>query len=86
MKLIDQFLRRLDKANTAGNGYPADRVLPSNDALRAFGKEVLVMAEEREGAIDWCKQLHAENETLRGEIKKSGDDSMTVYDRNGKEG
>lgn len=73
MTAIEKFLERIDRANSATDPFPADRVINSVDFLRQLGKEV--------GELVACSIVLSD--LYDAEVKRRSDDAVGVFDRKG---
>ena len=76
MTAIETFLRRMDKANSEKNPFPADRVINSIDFLRQLGREVDDLVK---GPIVLSDMYDA----AQKELNRQSTEAMGVFDRKG---
>lgn len=72
---VQKFLERMERFERAADPFPADRVIPSVDFLRALGDDVKYLVAYAAAVTDG----------YAAEIARKNADATGVFDRHGKE-
>lgn len=72
---VQKFLERIDRLNREADPFPADRVIPSVDFLKALGADVHAL-------VAYAGAITAEH---MEEVARRNADATGVFDRHGRE-